>query len=299
LTDNAATVPATAVVCTRDRTELLEQVIGALGAAVDAVTGAELVIVQQGDGDTEAVCRRAGVDARVVSDAGIGASRARNIGWRAARSAVVAFTDDDCAVPARWLVDHVEALAEPGVVVSCGQVAGLPRHGGASTEVWDQTAVAARRGFGAVPWDIGHSANLAVRRDALDAVGGFDERLGPGARVPAGEDADVLVRLLQLGDARTGVGQPVQHLGWRADDDDERALIEYELGAGAWLGKLGVSHPRVAFRLLRARMRMLQASSPWSDRHTAMTHRAALARGVARGLLLGTRHRAHDNMHLP
>ena len=299
LTHDVPTAPATAVVCTRDRSQLLEQVIAALGDAVGALAGAELVIVQQGVGDAEAVCRRAGVPARVVRDPGVGASRARNLGWRAALGAVVAFTDDDCVVPVRWLADHVAALAEPGVVVSCGQVAGLPRHGGGSTEAWDQTAVPARRRFGARPWDIGHSANLAVRRRALDAVGGFDERLGPGARVPAGEDADVLVRLLQIGDARTGVGEPVRHLGWRADDDDARALIDYEVGAGAWLGKLAVSHPRVALSLLRARARMLQTSSPWSDRTTAMTHRAALARGVARGLVLGFRHPRHDNMHSP
>src|SRR5439155_90283 len=72
LTEVASTVPVTAVVCTRDRPQLLEQVIGPLGAAVAAVPGAELVIVQQGDGDVEAVCRQAGVAARVVRDAGGG-----------------------------------------------------------------------------------------------------------------------------------------------------------------------------------------------------------------------------------
>ena len=255
---------------------------------MDAVSGAELLIVQQGDADAEEVCRRAGVAARVVRDPGVGVSRARNVGWRSARGEVVAFTDDDCEVPPRWLADHLQALGEPGVVVSCGQVAGLPRYGGGPTEVWDATAIARRHGFGARPWDIGHSANLAARRDALAAVGGFDERLGPGARrVQAGEDADVLLRLLEIGDARTGVGEPVRHLGWRGDEDEAHTLIDYEVGAGAWIGKLAVTHPRTAASMLRARLHLLRTSSPWTDRRLALAHRAALARGVGHGLWLG------------
>ena len=290
LTDDAPKVPATAIVCTRDRISLLERVIGSLGVAVAAVAGAELVIVQQGAGDVESVCRQAGVQARVIHDDGVGVSRARNRGWRAARGEVVAFTDDDCEVPPSWLEDHMRALAEPSVIVSCGQVSGLSRYGGATTEVWDQTAVEARHRLGARPWDIGHAANLAARRDALVAVGGFDERLGPGgARVRAGEDADLLVRLLQVGDARAGVGEPVVHVDWRTPDDHARVLVDYEVGAGAWIGKLGTAHPRAAASMLRARMRMLRTSSPWRDKQSAIAHRAALARGLAIGLWLGVR----------
>ena len=290
-------MPATAIVCTRDRISLLERVIGPLGAAVAAVDGAELVIVQQGAGDVESLCRQAGVQARVIRDDGVGASRARNRGWRAARGEVIAFTDDDCEVPRSWLEDHVRALGETGIVVSCGQVSGLSRYGGTTTEVWDQTAVDARHQFGARPWDIGHAANLAARRDALVAVGGFDERLGPGGtRVRAGEDADLLVRLLQVGDARSGVGEAVVHVDWRTPDDHTRVLVDYELGAGAWIGKLGTAHPRAAASMLRARLRMLRTSSPWSDGRHAIAHRTALARGLARGVALGTHRDVRDNM---
>jgi glycosyltransferase involved in cell wall biosynthesis len=247
-----------------------------------------LVIVQQGDADVSEVCRRAGVVARVVRDRGVGASRARNLGWREARGPVVAFTDDDCVVPERWLIDHRAALAEDGVAVSCGPVTGLSRHGGSATEMHDPAALAARHQFGAPPWAVGHSANLAVRRDALAMVGGFDERMGPGARrIRAGEDADLLVRLLRLGDARAGVGDAVEHLVWRGGDDDARNLVEYEVGAGAWIGKLVVTNPRVGVALLRARFRLLRTSSPWREPRRAVIHRAAVLRGVAAGVVLG------------
>ena len=288
MTDDVAPVPATAVVCTRDRVHLLERVVVPLHAAVAALPGAELVIVQQGEGDVAAVCARAGVDARIVRDRGTGASRARNVGWRAARGEVVAFTDDDCVVPLQWLVDHVRALDDVGVVASCGQVVGLSRYGGEASEVWDRTAHPARRSWLTPPWEIGHSANLAVRREALEAIGGFDERLGPGARTaPAGEDADLLIRLLELGDAQTGVGESVRHVDWRRKDDHVRTLLDYELGAGAWIGKLGVRHPRVAASMGRRRLQLLQTSSPWSERGAALRDRLAFARGLALGAWLG------------
>lgn len=300
LTDDVGPVPATAVVCTRDRPQLLEQVIGPLHAAVSALPGAELVVVQQGDSDAAAVCARAGVEARIVRDAGAGASRARNAGWRAARGDMVAFTDDDCVVPRNWLIDHQAALSEPGVVVSCGQVAGLSRYGGEASEVWDRTAVPARRSFGDPPWEIGHSANLAARRDALWAVAGFDERLGPGARAArAGEDADLLVRVLRLGDARTGVGEPVQHVDWRRKEEHLRTLLDYEIGAGAWIGKLAMDKPRMALSLFRRRLDLLRTSSPWSDRGAAVRDRVALVRGAAIGVWLGAVGRAGRDRRLP
>jgi len=45
-----------------------------------------------------------------------------------------------------------------------------------------------------------------------------------------------------VGDARAGVGDPVRHVDWRANDDDARALIAYEVGAGAWIGKLALTN---------------------------------------------------------
>jgi hypothetical protein len=51
----------------------------------------------------------------------------------------------------------------------------------------------------AIPWDVGTGANFAVRRAWLDRAGGYDERLGAGSPGRAGEDVDLLDRLLRLG----------------------------------------------------------------------------------------------------
>jgi len=49
------------------------------------------------------------------------------------------------------------------------------------------------------PWAIGTGGNLALRRSAFEAVGGFDETLGPGTPARAAEDVDLLYRLVNAG----------------------------------------------------------------------------------------------------
>jgi hypothetical protein len=49
------------------------------------------------------------------------------------------------------------------------------------------------------PWAIGTGGNLALRRSAFEAVGGFDETLGPGTSARAAEDVDLLYRLVNAG----------------------------------------------------------------------------------------------------
>jgi GT2 family glycosyltransferase len=47
--------------------------------------------------------------------------------------------------------------------------------------------------------DAGISANVALRRSAWQATGGFDEMLGPGGYFPCAEDFDLTYRVLRQG----------------------------------------------------------------------------------------------------
>ena len=51
----------------------------------------------------------------------------------------------------------------------------------------------------ALPWLVGTGGNFAARREWLLRAGGFDERLGAGSPGGAGEDMDLLYRLLRAG----------------------------------------------------------------------------------------------------
>lgn len=248
---------ATVVVCTRNRPAQLRESLPAIAVAVSCVPACELLIVEQGDRVVEDICAALDVKATVVHDDGLGAARARNTGSRFARGDVLLFTDDDCDVGPTWVLDHLRALHDQRLTASFGAVDGLTRF--ATPDVVDATRRRRRHRRGTPPWFVGHSANMAVTRPAFGAVGGFDERLGPGA--PGGligEDADLIFRLLRRGAVvASGVGDPVQHIGWRSTGEETRNLVAYERGAGAWIGKALRQDRRAAVPYLCERVTLL------------------------------------------
>jgi glycosyltransferase involved in cell wall biosynthesis len=93
-----------------------------LDACIDSLLGLdypkdrlELVVVDNGSTDAtpEILARRAG-DVRVLRERKRGPAAARNAGVRAATGDVVAFTDADCVVDPRWLLELVAALGDRG-----------------------------------------------------------------------------------------------------------------------------------------------------------------------------------------
>jgi glycosyltransferase involved in cell wall biosynthesis len=110
-----------------------------------------------------------------------GAPAARNAGVRAARGDLLAFCDADDIVQPGWLANCARALEEVDVM------AGV-------FDFWSLNGLrasppkpASMRQLGFLPAGLG--ANLAVRRDAFEAVGGFAEEL------LIGEDIDLCWRL--------------------------------------------------------------------------------------------------------
>lgn len=251
---------------------------------------AELVVVEQGNEPAAArICSELGIPAKVVPDRGFGVSRARNLGVSEARGDVVFFTDDDCEVPPTWIGAHLAAFDDSAIVASFGRVLGLSRLGDESDDPVARHAVHRR---GTPPWLVGHTSNMAVRVDAFREVGGFDERLGPGTpRVEAGEDADLIVRLLRVGAAVSGVGEPIRHMDWRTEDDHRATLLVYQYAAGAWIGKMFREHPREAWphlrgRIVSTRMYAREARSGKDAPVPVPTYAAALARGFLTGLTM-------------
>jgi GT2 family glycosyltransferase len=118
-----------------------------------------------------------------------GAAVKRNLGWRAARGALVAFTDDDCRPPAGWLAGMLDAArGAPGAVVQ-----------GRTTPDPDELAILHHAPHAhtmhvepPTPW--GQTCNIAFPRALLEQLDGFDETL-----TMSGEDTDLLQRALDAG----------------------------------------------------------------------------------------------------
>jgi HAD superfamily hydrolase (TIGR01662 family) len=126
---------------------------------------------------------------RVVRTGGGGPARARNLGWRTATTPWIAFLDDDVVPDLDWY----EALAADlrdlpaDVAGSQGRVR-VPLPTGRRPTDWERGTA----GLATSSWI---TADLAYRRAALAAVGGFDERFPRAFR----EDSDLALRVLDTG----------------------------------------------------------------------------------------------------
>jgi GT2 family glycosyltransferase len=98
----------------------------------------------------------------------------------------------------------------------------------------DQPEVFAGRLFA----DVLYSNNMAIRRQAFDEVGPFDERLGPGSAFPSAEDNDFGYRLLEAGYTIEFVPKAVvHHRGARRGRELTALQWAYGCGQGAFYAK--------------------------------------------------------------
>jgi GT2 family glycosyltransferase len=192
------------VVITRDRPADLERCLDAVLAS--NFEDFELAVVDQSvrsNASAELVEGRAAHDPRVrlIRDSGKGAARARNVGARATTGDLIVFTDDDTQADPTWLGLMVRALREdPRAGMAYGSVIPAPHDPREGFIVGFTPARRARlSGKLAKLRDAGISANVALRRAALESAGGFDELLGPGSYFPCAEDFDLTFRILARG----------------------------------------------------------------------------------------------------
>lgn len=218
----------TVLICTFNRARLLSETLAALAdAQIPDDCAVDVVIVDNNSSDdTAAVVRAAAARGpwpiAYVFEPQQGKSYALNRGLSSARGAIVALTDDD-VLPARdWLVRIAELFRTNDLVFVFGKV--LPRwevppppdllttH---ARDIWgplalidygDEPVRYEAASFGRKRLPIG--ANLAVRRDALERVGGWRTDLGKvDNTLIAGEDHELCVRLYRS-ELYTGLYDP-------------------------------------------------------------------------------------------
>ena len=154
----------------------------------------EVIVVHTYDDQTAArvldshPLSEAGVLRHLSVEPGTGSpSRQRNIGWRAARGDLIAFTDDDCRPEADWL-ERLLAAAEkaPGAVVQ-----GRTRPDPLERELLRAPHVRTLKIEPVNPYK--QAANILYPRSLLERLDGFDER------AIAGEDVGLWLRARRAG----------------------------------------------------------------------------------------------------
>lgn len=185
------------VVATRNRCQLLPRFAAAVLNQLVDVGGFELVVVDDASTDaTWTVLRELSErDSRVRPyrlSRHAGPAAARNRGWRAARGALVAFTDDDCVPTQGWLAALCAAHADGADVV---QGRTLP-------DVEDYWSRGTFSHWVEVPQfsHLYETCNISYRRSLLERLGGFDESFGASrGGAPNGEDAELGWRAAEVG----------------------------------------------------------------------------------------------------
>jgi len=171
--------PAVSVVVpTRDRAGYLEVALDSLRARHMA-DRSEILVVDDGSTDTTPdVTRRAGARHVPLAAPG-GLNAARNLGVRESRGPLVAFVDDDVWAPPGWLRAVADGAARhPGADAFGGPIRAriegpAPRACGREKPPITTLDLGAEDVDATMVW----GANFAVRREAFERYGAFDERL--------------------------------------------------------------------------------------------------------------------------
>ena len=210
------------IICTRDRPSLLSASLAALRRQTDRDFAVWIVSQGSPPGPEVGSAEPAEPRVHVIHDPGRGISHARNVGWRSVEARWLVYLDDDCLPEADWAEQlRRELLANPDVDLVSGQVIefGAPDGGylpGTTLAIDRPHRLAGRW---TRPWRVGFGGGgAAVRRDAIERLAGWDERLGAGnPDFPGADDMDFNWRLMQAGGvAYLSPGPRVLHDQWRA-----------------------------------------------------------------------------------
>jgi GT2 family glycosyltransferase len=302
----------TVIICTRDRTKGLVESLRSIQQV--NYEPLEILVVDNApttDGTRELVTALAEDDARIryTCEPDPGLSRARNHGVARAQFELIGFTDDDTRVDPGWpaaiaagFAADSEAMCVTGLVASSSLDTGSERYfdsrysWGEAFEPRRYDLLTHRHPSVLYPFSagvFGTGANFAIRRSAVNELGGFDPILGTGGPGRGGEDLDMFLRVILAGGR---IGYLPSSLVWHQHRSDVDALgdqiYSYGHGLGAYLAKQlitgqmrvsvlgrGLGHARVILGRTRRASRAGQMRA--RGRRLALTE----ARGVVAGAL--------------
>lgn len=257
-----ASRPAVSVVVIgRNEGERLSRCLAAVADAAWGDVSHELLYVDsQSADDSVARARESGARVLESTDLSPCAAKARNLGWREARGEFVLFLDGDTELHPAFVGRALAAMAEPAVCAVWGHR--REAHPGRSiyNRVLDLDWVH-RPGR-----TLYFGGDALVRREALEAVGGFDPTLR------AGEEPELCARL--------------RARGWEIEHIDA-PMTRHDLALGSfrayWLRayRSGIAYAEVAARMRRQGGRLWRREAARDLLHGALLLASPLLLGAA------------------
>lgn len=276
-----------ALICTRDRPTSLLRAVRSLLTPADA--DIQLFVIDQSDQpETEQALRQLN-DPRLtyVRTGARGKGAALNQGLRLAQDDVVVCTDDDCEAPPGWVTEMGRELrdATDTTIVFCNVVAGPFDPNAGYVPVFVRTTNRVLSSLADAGRGLGLGAGMALRREAVLALGGFDETFGPGSRFGSGDDWDISLRALLAGGHVAEVSRlAIVHYGFRTFAEGRYHALRDWIAIGALCAKpIRAGH----LRAIGLAIRLFSLHALWPPLHDVLhMHRPSGASRIV-GFLKG------------
>jgi len=230
------------VICTRNRATQLAQTLKSV-STIRSQLKWELVVVDNESTDrTSAVVEEFAAtfdhSVQMINKQGRGVSIAKNAGWQSARADIVVCIDDDCYPEEDYLDSIFECFSkDPRLGFVGGRIL---LHDPTDRRITIQESLEPvffpARSF--IRAGVIQGANVAYRRDAISAAGGFDPWFGAGA-IYSGDELELMARISAAGWNGAYDPRPTlyHHHGRKTAEDELRLTRWYDRGRGAYYAR--------------------------------------------------------------
>lgn len=223
------------VVCTRNGSRTLRECLESLKAL--NYPDYEVLVIDDGSTDATAEIAKGFDFVKYHRQEPAGLSVARNRGAELATGSIVAYTDDDCIAHADWLLHLSHAFADESVIAAGGPNIPPPPRNRIERVVAAAPGAPAHVLLSDTEAEHLPGCNLAIRKDALNAIGGFKADF-----TTAGDDVDICWRLREHG-GRGSLRFVPGAMVWHHRRFTIRAYLKQQRGYGFAEALLMAEHP--------------------------------------------------------